>query len=224
MSKYLVKISFVLAVLLSAYSAFSQYNPDEKWGESIAKFAHQDSLDMPEPGGILFIGSSSFTIWKDVNDYFPGKNIVNRGFGGSQMSDVLHFKEKLILPYQPKQIVVYVGENDLAAGETPESVFEEGKQLVSWAKEHFSEVEFVLLSAKSSPRRWELRDKMKDLNVTLAEFASKNEGVEYANIWQPMLGENGKPRPEIFMEDSLHMNANGYKIWQKVLKPYLEDE
>jgi lysophospholipase L1-like esterase len=209
-------------VLLSTFSAFSQYNPDEKWGESIAKFTHKDSVDMPEPGGILFLGSSSFTIWKDVSDYFPGKYIVNRGFGGSQMSDVLHFKEKLILPYQPKQIVVYVGENDLAAGEAPEAVSEEGKQLVNWTKEQFPEVEFVFLSAKPSPRRWELRDKMKDLNVMLSEFASENEGVEYVNIWEPMLGENGKPKSEIFLKDSLHMNANGYKIWQKELKHYLQ--
>ena len=224
MEKLILKFKLAFVFCFLVFIAFAQYNPDEKWGEAIAKFAHQDSVDMPEPGGILFLGSSSFTIWKDVNDYFAGKKIVNRGFGGSQMSDVLHFKEKLILPYQPKQIVVYVGENDIASGEAPESVFEEGKQLVSWAKEQFPGVEFVLLSAKPSPRRWELRDKMKDLNVMLSEFASENEGVEYANIWEPMLGEDGKPKSEIFLKDSLHMTANGYKIWQKVLKPYLENE
>jgi lysophospholipase L1-like esterase len=222
MKKYILKLKLAFVACFLVFAAFSQYNPEDKWGESIAKFEQQDSVSMPEPGGILFLGSSSFTIWKDVSDYFPGKNIVNRGFGGSEMSDLLHFKEKLILPYQPKQIVVYVGENDIAAGEAPESVFEEGKQLVNWTKGQFPEVQFLFLSAKPSPRRWELRDKMQDLNLMLSEFASENEAVEHANIWSMMLGENGKPKPEIFLKDSLHMNANGYKIWQKVLTPYLK--
>lgn len=224
MRKHFLKFSivFILAYFAVCNLLVGQNDIEAKWGKSIAKYEQNDSVLMPEPEGILLLGSSSFTIWKDVRDYFPGKNIINRGFGGSQMSDVLHFKEKLILPYQPKQIVVYVGENDIAVGEAPEAVSEEGKQLVNWAKEQFPEVDFVFLSAKPSPIRWELRDKMKDLNALLSEYAAENEGVEYVNIWEPMLGENGKPKSEIFLKDSLHMNANGYKIWQKELQPYLQ--
>jgi lysophospholipase L1-like esterase len=223
MKRFLLKTCLIFSpVFMIVLSLEAQYDPEVQWGKSITHYERLDSLSTPQPGGILFLGSSSFTIWEDVRDYFPGKNIVNRGFGGSQMSDILHFKERLILPYQPNQIVVYVGENDLDAGESPESVFEEGKQLVSWTREHFPNVQFLFLSVKPSPRRWDLRDKMKDLNLMLAEFALENKFVDYVNIWDPMIGENGRPRNEIYMKDSLHMNANGYKIWQKVMESHLK--
>jgi len=110
MKKYLLKISvvFISVFFFLSNSAVAQYDPETKWGESIARYESLDSVSMPEPGGILLLGSSSFTIWQDVQDYFPGRNIVNRGIGGSQMCDVLYFKERLILPYQPVQIILLV--------------------------------------------------------------------------------------------------------------------
>ena len=221
---------FILTAVRFAIGAFcflqlsfaqKQDDPQTLWGESIAHFDRLDAAAPPTAGGILFLGSSSFTIWNDVNDYFPGKRIVNRGFGGSQTSDILYFKERLILPYMPDHIVVYVGENDIAAGESPESVCEEWKQLVAWARKQVPGVHFSFLSMKPSPRRWALRDKMERGNHLLAKFAAENGDVDYINIWDAMLNNRGIPISDIFLDDSLHMNKRGYQIWQKAIAPYL---
>jgi lysophospholipase L1-like esterase len=223
MKKYLLKICvvFISVLLFLSNSVVGQYNPETKWGESIAKYERQDSISMPEPGGILLLGSSSFTIWKDVGDNFPGKNIVNRGFGGSQMSDVLYFKERLILPYQPVQLILYEGENDIANGKMPDTIFSELVQLVNWTKTHFPEIKISILSMKPSPRRWEFRETMLEMNKKLNKYAEETENIDFINIWDPLLGSNGKPVKDNYLEDLLHLNANGYKIWQKAISPFL---
>ncbi|WP_159523063.1 GDSL-type esterase/lipase family protein [Sunxiuqinia indica] len=224
MKRHFFKISLVLitTILIAGNIAFAQYDPEVKWGESIAKYEKKDSVSMPEPGGILMLGSSSFTIWQDVGDYFPGKNMVNRGFGGSEMSDVLFFKERLILPYQPKQIILYEGENDIAAGEKPDSIFAELLQLVEWTRVQIPGVQISLVSMKPSPKRWELKETMLVMNRKLKQFAAENEDIDFINIWDPLLEPDGVPENENYREDLLHLNAKGYKIWQKAMSPYLK--
>ena len=209
----------VLSITLFAQST---NNPEIVWGKSIAQFAKQDSVAAPGRGGILFLGSSSFTIWKDVSACFPGKNIINRGFGGSQMSDVLYFKERLILPYQPKQLVIYEGENDIASGEKPDSILSELSRLVAWTKKQVPGIKICVVSMKPSPRRWEFRETMLEMNGRLKQFASESKNIDFVNIWDALLGADGKPVKENYLDDTLHLNANGYKIWQKALSPYLD--
>ncbi|WP_321290540.1 GDSL-type esterase/lipase family protein [uncultured Sunxiuqinia sp.] len=222
MKKNIKKFSllFVAVLIFATNIAFAQYDPEVKWGPSIANYEHKDSIAMPEPGGILLLGSSSFTIWQDVQDYFPDKNIVNRGFGGAQMSDILHFKERLILPYKPSQIVVFVGGNDLAAGDDPKTIFREGKELVKWTRKQFPDVQFSFLSMKPSPKRWELKNDMLELNNMLIKRARKKY-IDYIDIWNPML-VNGEPVKENYLDDLLHLNSMGYKIWQNAMNPYLK--
>lgn len=224
MNRFIQKaIGLVIGVFFSQLGlAQEQNDPQTMWGKSIAHFDSLDAAATPETGGVLFLGSSSFTIWKDVNDYFPGKHIINRGFGGSQTSDILYFKERLILPYNPSHIVVYIGENDVAAGESPESVRDEWEQLISWTRKHVPGVRFSFLSIKPSPSRWALKDNMERANRLLAKFASENEDVDYINIWDAMLDDRGVPRRDIYLGDSLHMNKRGYQIWQKAIAPYLD--
>ncbi len=220
LSKLFVLLIFVCLALGNL--SYGQVDPEVRWGKSIAQYEHKDSISKPESDGILMLGSSSFTIWQDVADYFPRKNMVNRGFGGSQMSDVLYFKERLILPYQPKQIILYEGENDVAAGEKPDSIFAELMQLVEWTRVQIPGIQISLVSMKPSPKRWELKETMQVMNQKLKQFASENEYIDFINIWDPLLEPNGVPVNENYREDLLHLNANGYKIWQKAMAPYLK--
>lgn len=223
MKKYLLKISvvFISVFFFLSNSSVAQYDPETKWGESISRYESLDSVSMPEPGGILLLGSSSFTIWRDVHDYFPGRNIVNRGFGGSQMCDVLYFRERLILPYQPVQIILYEGENDIALGKMPDTIFSELVQLVNWTKTQFPDIRISVLSMKPSPRRWEFKETMLEMNRKLKQYAHETENIDFINIWDPMLDNDGKPVDANYLDDLLHLNANGYKIWQKAISPFL---
>lgn len=222
MKLYKISLIIILTLLISKVSVFSQNDPQTRWDKSIAQYEHKDSVSKPEPGGILMLGSSSFTIWQDVGDYFPGKNMVNRGFGGSQMSDVLYFKERLILPYRPKQIVIYEGENDIAAGEKPDSIFAELKQFVTWTRGQLPGIQISIVSMKPSPKRWELKETLLEMNKKLKQFAAENEDIDFINIWEPLIEPNGVPVNENYREDLLHLNANGYKIWKKAMTPYLK--
>lgn len=222
MKLYKISLIIILTLLISKVSVFSQNDPQTRWDKSIAQYEHKDSVSKPEPGGILMLGSSSFTIWQDVGDYFPGKNMVNRGFGGSQMSDVLYFKERLILPYRPKQIVIYEGENDIAAGEKPDSIFAELKQLVNWTRGQLPGIQISIVSMKPSPKRWELKETLLEMNKKLKQFAAENEDIDFINIWEPLIEPDGVPVNENYREDLLHLNANGYKIWKKAMTPYLK--
>lgn len=197
-------------------------NPEVVWGKSILQFEKQDSVSLPKTDGILFLGSSSFTIWKDVQNYFPGKNIINRGFGGSQMSDILYFKERLILPYHPKQLVIYEGENDIASGEKPDSILSELARLVTWTRKQIPGIRITVVSMKPSPRRWELKEPMLEMNTRLTQFAAEGKNIDFVNIWDVLLGTDGKPVKENYLDDTLHLNTNGYKIWQKALAPFLD--
>ncbi|WP_020529725.1 GDSL-type esterase/lipase family protein [Flexithrix dorotheae] len=225
MKKQLLNV-FSLSLLLLSYFvsniAYSQeQNASNKWEKAIQNFEEKDAQKMPEPGKILFIGSSSITIWKDIEEYFPGKKILNRGFGGSQTSDILTFKERLILPYKPSQVVIYVGENDIAANKSPKEAAKDGKTLIKWILKHFPESSVAYISLKPSLKRWELKDKMQETNTKMSKYASKKSQVDFINIWDVMLGENGEPLPNIFLKDGLHMNENGYALWKKEIEDYL---
>lgn len=223
--KYIQLKSLVLCLVFCnvlSFTALSQNSPEVQWGKSIAGFAKQDSVSMPQKDGILLLGSSSFTIWRDILNYFPGRNIINRGFGGSQMSDVLYFKDRLILPYHPKHLVIYEGENDIASGEKPDSILSELIQLVTWTRNQIPGIRISLISMKPSPSRWKIRAQMLEMNTLLKQYASQSENIDFINIWDVLLGPDGKPIKENYLPDSLHLNANGYKIWQKAMDPFLK--
>ena len=199
------------------------------WND-IQNFKKQDSVSFPPPNAILFIGSSSFTNWKDVKDYFPGYTIINRGFGGSTLPDQIHYAGDIIFPYEPKQIVIYCGENDLASSDTVtvSVVFERFKKLFQLIRQKFADTPVAYISMKPSPSRRRLFKKMREANMQVAAFlyndnllsSTKNKNV-FIDVHTKMLNEAGQPIPEIFLSDSLHMNAKGYAIWQKLIEPHL---
>jgi lysophospholipase L1-like esterase len=191
--------------------------------EDIQAFKKQDSIQPPPKHAILFIGSSSFTNWKDVRDYFPGYTIINRGFGGSSLVDQIRYVNDLVFPYKPKQIVIYCGENDLAGSEevTGEIVYKRFLTLFNLIRKKLPTVPIVFISLKPSPSRWNLRQKMTVANTRIKNFLKAKPKTAFIDVYHNMLTADGKPLKEIFLEDSLHMNAKGYAIWKRLIKPHL---
>lgn len=217
-----MKMRFVLLLLSFSVQLTAQETKLPYWKE-IQAFKKQDSTAFPGTGKILFVGSSSFTIWKDVQDYFPNHPIVNRGFGGSTLVDVTRYQSDVIFPYQPRQIVIYCGENDIAndSSVTGKMVFERFKQLFTDIRSKFHNVPVVYISMKPSPSRWHMRQRVMDGNSRIRKFLKKKKNTVFVSVWNSMLGADGEPVKELFVEDRLHMNAKGYAIWQKLIEPYL---
>jgi lysophospholipase L1-like esterase len=221
-----MKNKFTCCLLLLASLLFCTINViAQPFAEDIAAFKKQDSVSFPPKQAILFVGSSSFTNWKDVQNYFPQFTILNRGFGGSSVSDVIRYANDIIFPYQPKQIVIYCGENDLAASDsvTGKMVCERFVQLFILIRNKMPKVSVAFISLKPSTSRWHLKDKMIAANKKIKKYLRKKKNAAFIDVYHKMLNKDGTPMPEIFIEDNLHMNAKGYTIWQKIIEPYLKN-
>jgi pentatricopeptide repeat protein len=212
------KISLLLVVLLVFCTAKAQ-----PFYEDIQAFKKQDSLSFPPKHAILFVGSSSFTNWKDVQAYFPAHTIINRGFGVSSLPDVIQYAGDIIFPYHPKQIVIYCGENDLAAADTVTAamVFGRSIRLFTHIRTNMPGVPVVFVSLKPSPSRWYLQEKMRKVNTLIRKYLRKRKAAKFVDVYNKMLRADGTPIKEIFLEDNLHMNAKGYAIWQQLIEPQL---
>jgi lysophospholipase L1-like esterase len=195
----------------------------QPYAEDIQAFKKQDSTDFPKPKGILFIGSSSFTNWKDVQEYFPSRRVINRGFGGATLPDVIRYADDIIFPYNPKQIIIYCGENDLASHDsiTPAIVFQRFKELYSIIRSKLPKVPIVYIGMKPSPSRRNIFGKVMVANGSIRDFLNERPGDFFIDVYYPMLLKNSEPNGALFTEDSLHMNADGYKLWKSLLEPYL---
>jgi lysophospholipase L1-like esterase len=219
MKRLLVILSTVF-LLVAILPAYAQQAP---FAEDIHAFKKQDSLHFPPANAILFVGSSSFTKWKTVQDDFPGYTIINRGFGGSSLPDVIRYANEIIIPYRPKQIVIYCGENDLAASDTvsAQTVFNRFQQLFQLIRAKFPRVPVAFISLKPSPSRAHLFPKMLVANTLIKEFMRKKSNAVFIDVYHKMLQPDGQPMDYLFVEDKLHMNEKGYAIWIKVIQPYL---
>jgi lysophospholipase L1-like esterase len=209
---------FILLFLLFL-KGFAQV-VDYPFADEIRQFKENDRLNPPPRHAIFFVGSSSFTLWKDVQDYFPEYTIVNRGFGGSTLIDQIRYADDIIFPFSPRQIVIYCGENDLAYSDTvtSEMVTERFKTLFKVIRSKLPDVRITYVSMKPSPSRWHLARKFIDGNQGIRQFLESQPNTGFVNIWDSMLKEDHRPDPALFLEDSLHMNANGYRIWQKAIR------
>ena len=197
--------------------------PPPLFWNDIQNFKKQDSVSFPPRNAILLIGSSSFTKWTDVQDYFPGYTIINRGFGGSTLLDEIFYVNDIVFPYQPKQIIIYCGENDLASSDTVTAamVADRFKQLFQMIRDK-TEAPIAYISMKPSPSRRHLIPKMRQGNQLIKDFLATQKNTAFIDVHQKMLDSTGEPMPEIFLDDSLHMNAKGYAIWKKEIELYLQ--
>lgn len=216
------KIIVSLALVFFAAGAVMAQEKIPFWNE-VQQLKKKDSIAFPAAGQILFIGSSSFTKWTDVSGYFPKHKILNRAFGGSTLLDLIQFRYDVIYPYAPKQIVMYCGENDFASSDTVTVpvVMQRFKTLYALIRAKYPAVPFLYVSMKPSPSRVLLLEKFKEANAEIAAFLKMEKKTAFADVYSKMLKADGTVMEDIFINDNLHMNAKGYKIWQGVLLPYL---
>jgi len=206
--------------MLSVASVTADHD-SSRWEKYIARFEAADKKQMPQQDSILFIGSSSIRMWKTLEQDFPGLPVINRGFGGSQIADSNHFASRIVHPYKPRQIVLYAGDNDIAAGKSPETVLADFQQFMKTVHAKLPKTRISFIAIKPSLSRWKLSDKMAMANSLVRNACSKDKRLDYIDIWQPMLDDNGKPQPDFFLGDGLHLNAKGYALWTSIVKPHL---
>ncbi len=193
-----------------------------QWESAIQVFETSDKTNPPPRNAILLIGSSSIRLWKDAPTQFPEHQLINRGFGGSHLADSVAFVERIVIPYQPKLVLLYAGDNDIAAGTSPEQVLADFKAFV--AKVHTARPATLIayISIKASPSRKKFLDQFKTANRLIREFIAGHPKLVYVDVFTPMLGADGQPRAELFVGDQLHLNDAGYKLWAGIVKPLLE--
>jgi lysophospholipase L1-like esterase len=222
-----VRVVVTLSILVCATLTWAQAKPQnakptkQRFIKEIEAFVAKDRQSPPPPGGILFVGSSSIRFWK-TSDAFPDAPVINRGFGGSYVSDSLHYADRIILPYKPKLIIFYAGDNDIAAGKSPEQVAKDFQALLDKVHAALPETKVVYIAIKPSISRWKLHDKMHDANHRIAQISDQDPLLTFVSMEQEMLGDDGKPRPELLRSDGLHLSEKGYEIWNKKLRPYVE--
>lgn len=187
----------------------------------IKAFEAADRKQPPPRDAVLFIGSSTIRIWKSLPKDFPELTVINRGFGGSQIDDSTRYADRIAIPYHPSRIVMYAGDNDLAAGKSPDQVLEEFQAFVAKIRLALPDEPITFISIKPSIARWKIIDKIKKANSLIKQYAEGEKNIDFVDIFPALLGSDGKPQPELFRADGLHMSAKGYAIVVSILKPRL---
>jgi lysophospholipase L1-like esterase len=217
-----VALFFAAVPLLVSLAAGAQVAPRDpaRWEPAIKAFEAED-LKHPFPKGeIVFVGASSIVRW-NLAESFPDLKALNRGFGGSEMADTAYYAHRTVLPYRPRIVVLYPGENDIARGVSPETVAAGFEKFVATVHGALPKTRILVIGLKPTPARWQFNDQMLKTNQLLRTFTKSHEGMTYIDVEKPMLGTDGLPRPELFVEDRQHMSPEGYKIWNRIIRPYL---
>lgn len=197
--------------------------PDSaRFAAELNDFMRQDSASPPPPAPVLFVGSSSIRLWESLAADFPGLPVLNRGFGGSRMDDMLRYADRVVFRYKPRAIVLYEGDNDLQDGVTPARIAGEVAEFLSRVRTTLPQARVVCLAVKPSPSRWNLADKVRQTNALLQAVVAQDTMATYVDVFTPMIGADGRPRAELFRDDSLHMTPAGYAIWRDAVAPALQ--
>lgn len=196
--------------------------PVSRWAKAMAEFENQDKKPNAKSSWMVFTGSSSIRLW-DLEKSFPNADPLplNRGFGGSQVSDAIEHAETLVIKHKPRVVVFYSGDNDIAAGKKPERVIKDYKTFVDKIHKDLPKTEIVILAIKPCPSRWKYAEKNQQVNKGVAEFCKKTKHTRFVDIWEPMLGKDGELQESLYRKDKLHLSEEGYELWNKVLKPHL---
>jgi lysophospholipase L1-like esterase len=212
------QFALLTLILLAALPALAQTN---KFEPEILAFEASDRTNPPPKRAVLFVGSSSIRLWKTLAQDFPKQRVINRGFGGSEISDSVHYAKRVVIPYKPRMIVMYAGGNDIHNGKSPEQVLNDFKAFVDTVNAALPSTKIAWISIAPNPARWSEVDKVRAANRLVEDFARRRWRVEYIDVFSRMLGPDGKPRPEIFSADRLHMNEQGYALWTPIVKRHL---
>jgi hypothetical protein len=209
---FLAMRRFLSPALSLLFASLAVATP-EKWTEAINRFTQADAAHPPPRDGVVFVGSSSIVKWTTLEKDFPGVPVIPRGFGGSELADTVFYADRIVIPYHPRVVVVYAGDNDLAAGKTPETVLRDFQALAAKVHQALPETRLVFIGVKPSPSRWKIREQMERANRLIAAECARDRRDVFVDVWRPMLDANGEPRRELFVADMLHMNPMGYAIW-----------
>ena len=209
--------AITLTALLLGNLVFGQ----DRWENTIQAFETADSENPPPKNAILFVGSSSIVYWRTLSEDMVPLNVINRGFGGSQMHELNMYRDRIVTKYQPKAVVVYEGDNDVAAGKSVDEIIPEYVSFIEHLNESLDKVDIYLIAVKPSIARATMWETMQAVNEQLFELSKQHENVHYFDIASPMLQSTGEVKDDIFVEDGLHMNAAGYEIWTNVIRPVL---
>lgn len=207
---------------LALPSLAAETSPSANWENDICAFETADKAHPPPEGAVLFIGSSTIRLWKTLQQDFPEHKVINRGFGGSQIADSVYYADRIVVPYKPAMIVLYAGGNDLNAGKTPETVFEDFKAFVGKVRAKLPTVRIAYMSTGPSIARWAQADKQRKLNQLVKEYVGQDGAMDFIDAFDAFLGPDGRPRPELYVDDKLHNSPEGYRIRVALVKPYLE--
>ena len=192
-----------------------------KWEKAITAFENADRANPPAKGALLFVGASAIVRWKTLADDYPDQRVLNRGFGGSQIADSTHFAERMIFPYDPRMILLRAGGNDIHAGKSAERVLADFKDFVAKVRTKFPETEIVFISISPAPSRWSEAGTQKAANAFIEAYIRATPHLKYVETYDMVLGADGKPRPELFVEDQLHFTPAGYKLLAERVRPVL---
>lgn len=212
-SKHLTPFVFFLS--LSFIAAQDPHRFESEVKSIVEKNKNTDSQSL-----ILFTGSSSVRMWSTLKDDFPDRNVMNNGFGGSEMSDLLYYADQLIIQYQPIQVLIYEGDNDINSGRELDVITKNFRSLLELLQQKLPTTKVSFIAAKPSVARWSLKEKYIRFNESLKNLAGEY-GADFIDVWTPMLNENNEVRDDLFVKDNLHMNETGYSIWRKTIAPYL---
>jgi lysophospholipase L1-like esterase len=205
-----------LTLLLATATVFAQQKPNP-FEREITAFEAGDKTNPPPKGAVLFLGSSSIRMWKNVAKDFPDYHVINRGFGGSQIADSIYYADRVAIPYEPSAIVFYAGGNDINAGKSAETVFADFQTLVQKVQAKLPKTRIAYISVAPNPARWLQIERIRRANELIENYTRTDPRLSFINVHPQMLGTNGEPKPDIFLADRLHMNEKGYAIWKQVV-------
>ena len=211
----------LLLFTLSLWNSYVFSQETSRFQNEVLAIEKKIQQENPVKGGILFTGSSSIRLWKDLDSYFPETQIINTGFGGSQVMDLLVHLESLVLELDPNKIFIYEGDNDVNSGKSTVQIITTYKEVIDKIFQRLPDSHIYLISAKPSPSRWHLKEKFMDFNQVLEKISNGIPNITYLDVWKPMLDKKGDPKADLFVEDNLHMNEKGYDIWKSVFLPHV---
>jgi len=215
-----MKLLLTLLVLVGI-NFFAPAQDPLRFQEEVTQITERNKSLPLSPELILFTGSSSIRLWKDLLERFPEKKILNTGFGGSHMNDLIYFNHELIIKYKPSRVFIYEGDNDLSGDKTPDEVLKDAIKLIEIIRKELADIPIMFISPKPSLSRWHLKNKYETFNRRLAQLVKSYDKVLFIDVWTVMLDENNKPMEGIFVDDGLHLNEKGYDIWAGQIKSYL---
>ena len=211
----------LLLTLLTAVSACAQQKTNS-FEKEILAFEARDKTNPPPKHAVLFTGSSSIRMWTKLAQDLPEYRVINRGFGGSQISDCIYFTDRIVLPYEPDVIVFYAGGNDINAKKSPETVFSNFKDFVAKVRVNLPTTKIAYISIAGNPSRWAQVDKVREANRLIRDWTATQPGLSFIDVFPHMMSADGTPQPDIFLADKLHMNEKGYAIWRRVVGEHLK--